>query len=88
MNRNEQLFVQVLMVFHQSAMMSLGKLKNPATDKIERNLDQAREAIEIIEMLRDKTKGNISAQESKLLEGILTELRLNFIDETSKPSIT
>ena len=36
----EALFTQLVAIFHGSAMVALGKIKNPATDKIERNLDQ------------------------------------------------
>jgi hypothetical protein len=41
MNKNDQLFIQLMYIFHSSAMVAMGKLKNPATDKIERNLEQA-----------------------------------------------
>ena len=84
MDKNDQLFVQLLYLFHQSAMQALGKIKNPVTDKIERNLDQASQSIEMLEMMRDKTKGNISAEMAKMLEGFLTELRLNYVDEVNK----
>lgn len=68
-------------------MVSLGKLKNPATDKIERDLNQAQSAIEMLEVIKNKTSGNLSAQQSKMLESILTDLRLNFVDEKNKDSI-
>lgn len=81
---SESLFTQLIAIFHSSAMVALGKLKNPATDKVERNLEQARQAIDMLEMLRVKTKGNLSANEQRLLDGSLTDLRLNFIDESKK----
>ena len=68
-------------------MDALGKLKNPSTDKIERNLDQAQNSIEMLEVIKNKTLGNLSAQQSKMLESILTDLRLNFVDEKNKDSI-
>jgi hypothetical protein len=81
---SEALFTQLIAIFHSSAMVALGKLKNPATDKVERNLEQARQSIEILEMLRDKTRGNLSANEQRMLDSSLTDLRLNFIDESRK----
>jgi hypothetical protein len=87
MNSEDQLFTQLLYIFYSSAMMSMGKLKNPATDKIERNLEQAKQAIDIIELIKDKTKNNLSEQQSRTLESLLTDLRLNYVDESNKDII-
>ncbi|HRH66337.1 MAG TPA: DUF1844 domain-containing protein [Bacteroidia bacterium] len=84
MNKNDQLFIQLMYIFHSSAMVAMGKLKNPATDKIERNLDQAQQSIDILEMIREKTMGNLSPDLQRTLDGFLTELRLNFVDEKNK----
>lgn len=80
----EMQFAQLVAIFHSSAMVALGKLKNPATDKIERDLTQAKQAIDMLEMLRSKTNGNLSATELRMLESSLTDLRLNYIDESKK----
>lgn len=88
MSTNEQLFSQLLYIFYSSAMVALGKLKNPATDKIERNLEQAKQSIDMLEMLRDKTKGNLSDQEHRMLDQFLTDLRLNYVDERNKESVS
>jgi len=87
MNQDDQLFVQLLYTFHQSAMMAMGKLKNPMTDKVEREMEQAKQAIDILEMLRDKTKNNLSPALSKTMDNLLTELRLNYVDEMTKETI-
>jgi hypothetical protein len=87
MNENDQLFIQLLYVFHTSAMQSMGKLKNPFTDKIERDLQQAKQSIDMIEMMKEKTKGNLSDELARILDGFLTELRLNFVDESNKTII-
>lgn len=84
MNKNDQLFIQLLYIFHSSAMVAMGKLKNPATDKIERNLEQAQQSIDLLEMIREKTKGNLAPELQRTLDGFLTELRLNFVDEKNK----
>lgn len=88
MQNEEQLFTQLVSIFYSSAMVALGKLKNPATDKIERDLNQAQNSIEMLEMIKVKTAGNLSAQQSRMIDSILTDLRLNFVDEKKKDSIT
>lgn len=87
MNTEDQLFTQLLSVFYSSAMMALGKLKNPATDKIERNLEQAKISIDILELIKDKTKNNLTDSQKRMVEGLLTDLRLNFVDESNKDLI-
>ncbi|MBK5286377.1 MAG: DUF1844 domain-containing protein [Bacteroidia bacterium] len=84
MEDNNQLFLQLVYILHAGAMQAMGKIKNPVTDKIERNLEQAQQSIDMLLMLRDKTKGNLSAQEISLINGMLNELQLNYVDETKK----
>ena len=62
----------------------MGKIKNPVTDKIERNLDQSRFSIDMLEVIRKKTEGNLSEQEKHFLDRSISELQLNFIDEAEK----
>lgn len=81
MDKNDQLFASLLYLFHTSGMQGLGKLMNPVTQKIEKNLDQAKESIEMLEMLKHKTSGNLSPEISRLIEQFLTDLRLNYVDE-------
>jgi hypothetical protein len=87
MNSDDQLFTQLLYIFYSSAMVSMGKLKNPATDKIERNMEQAKQSISILELIKDKTKNNLSDSQQRTLEGLLSDLRLNFVDENNKDLI-
>jgi Domain of unknown function (DUF1844) len=62
----------------------MGKIKNPMTDAVERNLEAAQNSIDILDMLRVKMKGNLSQEESRLLTQVLAELRLNYVDEAAK----
>jgi hypothetical protein len=84
MIKNDQLFAQLILIFHQNAMMSMGKLKNPVTDKIERDLSATQQSIDMLEMIRDKTKNNLTQELTQMLDHALTELRLNFVDEMNK----
>ena len=87
MNTDDQLFMQLLSIFYSSAMVALGKLKNPATDQIERNIEQAKLSIDILDLIKEKTKNNLTDSQKRTLEGLLTDLRLNYIDESNKDLI-
>ena len=82
--KDTALFMQLVMTFQAAAWQQMGKIKNPITDKIERSLDQARYSIDMLEMLKSKTKGNLSEDELKFVNHVLTELQLNFVDELNK----
>jgi len=84
-DRDQQLFASLVAMFHLAAMQQMGKIKNPLTDAIERNLDAARESIDMLDMLKSKTRGNLSGEEDQLLGQVLQDLKLNYVDETSKP---
>lgn len=81
---NEALFMQLVMQNQQIAIMSLGKLKHPVTDKIERNLELAKISIDTLDMLKVKTKGNLSEYEEKFLDEVIRELKLNYVEEMNK----
>ncbi len=80
--KNESLFIQLVLMFQAAAMQQMGKVQNPITKTIERNLEQARFSIDMLEMIQSRTKGNLSENEEKFLEHTLFELRMNYIDET------
>lgn len=80
----QMLFVQLVSSLHAGALQQMGKIKNPATDKIERNLEQAEFTIDMLDMLRERTKGNISSDEEKFLATVVSELKLNYVDEKAK----
>ncbi len=82
--KNEILLSQLVSMFHFAALQQMGKLKNPMTDKIEKDLQQSQASIDILEMLHTKMKGNLSAEEEKMFSSILQELKLNYVDEVSK----
>ena len=82
--KEDQLFIHLVNTFVQSAWISLGKVKNPVTDTLERNLEQATYYIDLLEMLQTKMKGNLSEWEEQYIIHSLSELKLNFIDEQKK----
>ena len=68
------------------AMLNLGTLPNPMTGKTDRNLSQAKHAIDLIEVLQEKTKGNCNPQEEVMLQSLLHELRMAYVASQDQPS--
>jgi hypothetical protein len=82
--KNSSMFFSLVFTFQAAAMQQMGKLKNPINDKIERDLQQAQLSIDMLDMLEEKTRGNLSEEETKYLKGVLQELKLNYVDEMAK----
>jgi Domain of unknown function (DUF1844) len=68
----------LIAMFATSALMALGEA-DPATGERHVDLAQAREAVDILLLLRDKTQGNRTEQESRLLEDVLYDLEMRFV---------
>ena len=83
--KDEQLFIYLVGTFQSSAWVALGKAKNPMTDKIERNLDQASFYIDLLDMMQTKMKGNLTEYEEQVLINAVSDLKLNYIEEQKKP---
>jgi len=83
-DRMQLLLFQLVMTLHAETMHFLGKTKHPVTDKIEKNLDAARNAIDMLEMLQEKTKSGLTEDESRFLSQVLQEVRMNYVDEAGK----
>ena len=75
----------IIEMFRFQTWMAMGKVANPVSGEIERNLDVARQMIDLLGVLEVRTEGNRSEDETKLLQGVLTELRMNYLDESKKP---
>jgi hypothetical protein len=82
-NNYAEYFLVLIGSLELEAMIGMGKLKHPLTDKIERDLGRAKHAIDMLEMLQAKTKGNLSDEEYRYLDNMLFTLRRNYIDEAS-----
>ena len=78
--RNE-LFMDLLMRLHYTAWFQLGKVTNPVTGKTERNMEAAKEAIDLLGALEEKTRGNRHEEEEKMLSRMLLDLRMNYVEE-------
>ena len=66
-----------------SALIHLGVHQNPETQTIAVDLVQARQSIDVLALLREKTKGNLSAEEEQLFSSVLSDLRLRFVEKSN-----
>lgn len=80
--REKFLFSFLIMSYQTSALMQMGQLKDPHTQKVAKNIENAKLSIDILGMLQQKTQNNLTKDEAELLETILRELRLAYIKET------
>jgi hypothetical protein len=67
-----------------SALIQLGEMADPITGAMDPNLVSAQQTIDIIDVLRVKTEGNLSEEESKLLENVSAELKWKYLDAVKK----
>ena len=77
-------FPSYILGYYTQGMVLLGEIPNPYTNKKEEDAESARNIVDILALLEQKTKGNLSSEESKLLESVLYELRMKFMAKTSR----
>ena len=81
LSRKEKLFMYLVGTFQSSAWIALGKIKNPMTEKSRVNIEQASFYIDLLDMMQEKMKGNLTDYEEQMLINTVSELKLNLIDE-------
>jgi hypothetical protein len=79
-SRDAALFLQLVIGLSQTAMMALGKLKNPITNKVETDLEAARDTIDTLAAIESRTRGNLPPEEGRVLQQALASIRLNYVD--------
>jgi len=67
-----------------TTLIHLGEAANPDTGRTERNLELARESLELLSLLREKTRGNLTEEEDKLFATVLTDLRLRYVEASKR----
>ena len=67
-----------------SALFHLGEIPDPVTQKREKDLPLAKQTIDILGILKEKTRGNLTPDEERLMENILTDLRWRYIREAKE----
>jgi hypothetical protein len=71
-----------LLSLSTSILIQLGEVQDPMTNQIEKNLSNAKQTIDLLGMLREKTKGNLTPDEEKLFENLLYDLRMRYVRAT------
>ncbi|HEY3303391.1 MAG TPA: DUF1844 domain-containing protein [Candidatus Binatia bacterium] len=66
------------------ALMHLGEIADPTSGKVESNLPVAKQMIDIIGVLKDKTRGNLDPGEQQLMEDVLYDLRMRYVEAVKK----
>lgn len=83
-NKNKQLFFSLVYSFQMQAMIQLGKLANPVTGKVEKDLEAARVTIDMVDMIKEKTEKNLEEDEKRFINQVAGDLKLNFVEENAK----
>ena len=73
-------FTTLVMSFASAAIINMGKVPDPMTGQVQKNFGFAQQNIDIIALLQEKTRGNVSEEEGKMMEQVLYELRLEFVE--------
>ena len=76
-------FTNFLLSLSTSALIQLGEIPDPMTKQETKELPLAKQTIDLIGMLKDKTKGNLTPEEEKLIEYILYDLRMRYVKAAS-----
>jgi len=79
-DRQQILFLSLVQSLVSSAWIHLGKMKNPVTGTNSIELEEASVSIDMLEMLHNRTQGNLSADEKRFLESALSDLKINFVE--------
>jgi hypothetical protein len=73
-------FSTFILSLNHSALMHLGEAPDPETGQVEKNLLLARQTIDLVGMLEEKTRGNLSGEEERLVAQILFDLRMRYVE--------
>jgi len=72
-------FTTFILGLASTTLIHLGDSPNPETGQAKADLELARETLELLELLRNKTKGNLDVDEERLFTSVLTDLRLRYV---------
>lgn len=77
-------FATFILSLSHSALMHLGEAPHPDTDKVEANLELAKQNIDLLGLMEEKTKGNLTGDEERLLAQVLFDLRMRYVERSKK----
>ncbi len=77
-------FATFIVSLSHSALLHMGDAPHPETNKVETSLPLARQTIDLLGLLEEKTKGNLTGAEERLLTQVLFDLRMRFVEAQKK----
>jgi hypothetical protein len=77
-------FPSFILSLSSSALLHFGDIPDPMSGKQERNLPMAKQTIDILGVLKEKTQGNLTNDEEQLLDNLLHDLRIKYVEESKK----
>jgi len=83
-SKHDQVLAGMVISLEAATMQHLGKIKSPVTDQVERDLEQARGTIDILEMLKVKCRQDTPEEILQLLDSAVMDLQMNFLDEMKR----
>ena len=79
-------FATFVLSLSHSALMHLGEVPDPETNQTHVDLSIAKQNIDILALLEEKTKGNLTGDEERLLAQVLFDLRMRYVERAKKPA--
>jgi hypothetical protein len=79
-----QRFIEFVVMHAQNAALFLGQIPNPRTGEAEVNLDLARMFIDQLAMIQEKTRGNLTSEETKVLSNALSNLQMAYVEASGR----
>ncbi len=76
----EVTFSDLVLMFGTTALLHLGLAPDPVSGEKKLDLPQAKQAIDVLDLLKGKTAGNLTADESSMLDNVLYDLRMRYLD--------
>jgi len=83
--RDPASFMNFLMMLAQNAASTLGMVEHPVTHQRDVDIDAGKHWIDVLGMLQKKTNGNLTPQEKRMLEGLLSDLRMQYVSLVNSP---
>jgi hypothetical protein len=78
-------FTHFMFSLSTSALIQLGEIEDPFTQKLVKNLPLAKQTIDLIGLLKEKTKGNLTPDEEKVMQYLLYDLRMRYVKSAGQP---
>jgi Domain of unknown function (DUF1844) len=75
-------FTTLIFSLSTSALIQLGEIQDPMTNQTMKNLPLAKQTIDLVGMLKEKTKGNLTSDEDKFVENVLYDLKMRYVKAT------